>query len=107
MNIFNLLGTPRESEMYFVRNQDCKRVIQSWGRKKRRPWSSIYPTAEPQALDLLVSEILFKIFLFWRPVPMKYLYTSTVHANLTYHGTLFLLYFFSLFLHTQNHTNTG
>ena len=64
--LIQILGTPRETDMYFVRNQDCKRVIQSWGRQKRRPWSSIYPTAEPQALDLLVSEVkLFTMFFFF------------------------------------------
>ena len=51
--MINVIGTPSESDCYFVQNMDCKRAMARWSRKRRQPWSSIYPNAEPSALDLL------------------------------------------------------
>jgi len=52
--IINILGTPTEQEMYFVKNHACRRMIRTdMSRKRKRSWSSIYPNAEKNALDLL------------------------------------------------------
>ena len=57
--VINVLGTPPESEMYFVKNRACRRAMQTMGRKRKREWNTIYPHAEKQALDLLDKLLTF------------------------------------------------
>jgi serine/threonine protein kinase len=51
--VIDIIGTPNSEEMHFIQNEDCKRAIARWGRSRRKPWSTIYPNAEQEALNLL------------------------------------------------------
>ncbi len=59
MCVLKTIGTPDESEMYFVSKQECRQAIRSMGRRTATPWKRLFPNAEPSALDLLGKLLTF------------------------------------------------
>jgi len=58
--IFNVLGTPQSREdMKFITNEKAAEYIKSLKRKVKQPFASLYPTANPLALDLMEKMIVF------------------------------------------------
>lgn len=54
-----LLGTPTESELGFVRNEDARRYIQQMPSHPRQAFTSIFPHINPSALDLVERMLTF------------------------------------------------
>ncbi|KAJ0021218.1 hypothetical protein Pint_32252 [Pistacia integerrima] len=54
-----LLGTPTESDLGFVRNEDAKRYIQQLQQHPRQPLAQIFPHVHPLAMDLVDRMLTF------------------------------------------------
>ncbi|PIA38691.1 hypothetical protein AQUCO_02700128v1 [Aquilegia coerulea] len=54
-----LLGTPTEAELGFVRNEDARRYIQQLPSHPRQPFASLFPHINPAALDLVERMLTF------------------------------------------------
>ncbi|KAF9597883.1 hypothetical protein IFM89_022095 [Coptis chinensis] len=54
-----LLGTPTEAELGFVRNEDAKRYIKQLPSHPRQAFTSIFPHINPEALDLVERMLSF------------------------------------------------
>lgn len=54
-----LLGTPTESDLGFVRNEDAKRYIAQLPRHPRQSLASAFPHVHPSALDLIEKMLAF------------------------------------------------
>jgi serine/threonine protein kinase len=51
--IVEILGPPAEEDMDFITSEKAKKFIHSQGHKQKVPWASLFPDANPRALDLL------------------------------------------------------
>ncbi|KAF8394970.1 hypothetical protein HHK36_018909 [Tetracentron sinense] len=54
-----LLGTPSESDIGFVRNEDARRYIQQLPLHPRQPFTRIFPHVPPVAIDLIEKMLTF------------------------------------------------
>ncbi|KAF8402772.1 hypothetical protein HHK36_010862 [Tetracentron sinense] len=54
-----LLGTPTESDLGFVRNEDAKRYIRQMPPHPRQPFARIFPHVNPVAIDLIEKMLTF------------------------------------------------
>ncbi|XP_042510787.1 mitogen-activated protein kinase 3-like [Macadamia integrifolia] len=54
-----LLGTPNESELGFVRNEDARRFIRQLSPHPRQPFAQIFPHVHPDAIDLIEKMLTF------------------------------------------------
>lgn len=58
--IFNVLGTPQSREdMKFITNEKAAEYIKSLKKKNKQPFASLYPNANPLALDLMEKMLVF------------------------------------------------
>ncbi|OMJ85030.1 hypothetical protein SteCoe_13752 [Stentor coeruleus] len=57
--IIAVLGMPSQEDMSFIGNESAKRYIKSLPKRQRVPWSTLYPKANPIALDLLNNMLVF------------------------------------------------
>ena len=57
--IIAVLGMPSQDDMSFIGNDSAKRYIKSLPKRQRVPWSTLYPKANPVALDLLSKMLVF------------------------------------------------
>jgi mitogen-activated protein kinase 1/3 len=57
--IIAVLGMPSQEDMSFIGNESAKRYIKSLPKRQRVPWSTLYPKANPVALDLLNKMLVF------------------------------------------------
>ncbi|KAJ4979103.1 hypothetical protein NE237_009883 [Protea cynaroides] len=54
-----LLGSPNESELGFVRNEDAKRYIRQLPQHPRQPFTQIFSHVQPDAIDLVEKMLTF------------------------------------------------
>ncbi|XP_043711000.1 mitogen-activated protein kinase 3-like [Telopea speciosissima] len=54
-----LLGTPNESELGFVRNEDARRFIRQLSPHPRQPFAQIFSHVHPDAIDLIEKMLTF------------------------------------------------
>ncbi|KAF5191617.1 Mitogen-activated protein kinase [Thalictrum thalictroides] len=54
-----LLGTPRESELGFVRNESARRYIKQLQQRPRRSLARVFPHVHPEAIDLVEKMLTF------------------------------------------------
>ena len=57
--VIAVLGMPSQEDMGFIGNDSAKRYIKSLPKRQRVPWSTLYPKANPVALDLLSKTLVF------------------------------------------------
>jgi mitogen-activated protein kinase 1/3 len=57
--IFDRLGTPEASDLTFVTNDNALQYIQTLKKQKKKPWNTLFPKANPLALDLLDKMLVF------------------------------------------------
>ena len=57
--VIAVLGMPSQEDMSFIGNDSARRYIRSLPKRQRVPWSSLYPKANPVALDLLNKMLIF------------------------------------------------
>jgi mitogen-activated protein kinase 1/3 len=57
--IICVIGTPSQEDLCFVSNPAARRFIQRLPNRKRMKMSSLYPKANPMALDLLDKMLVF------------------------------------------------
>ena len=57
--IIAVLGMPGPEEMSFIGNESAKRYIKSLPKRQRVAWATLYPKANPVALDLLNNMLMF------------------------------------------------
>jgi len=57
--ILDVLGTPPEEDLKFVTNRDAMEYLLSLKKRDKVPFSKIYPSANPLALDLLDKMLQF------------------------------------------------
>lgn len=51
--VLQLLGTPTESDLRFIRNEDAKRYLAQLPQHPRQSLSKIFPHVHPLAIDLV------------------------------------------------------
>lgn len=57
--IIGILGSPSSEDMAFIGNEQARKYIKSLPRRNKQPWSTLYPKANPVALDLLSKMLKF------------------------------------------------
>ncbi|KAK0604920.1 hypothetical protein LWI29_020871 [Acer saccharum] len=57
--LIELLGSPKESDLGFVRNEDAKRYIQQLPQHPRQPLAQMFPHVHPLAMDLVDRMLTF------------------------------------------------
>ncbi|XP_047141776.1 mitogen-activated protein kinase 1 isoform X1 [Hydra vulgaris] len=57
--ILNVLGSPDKESLEFIRNLKAKSYLQGLPIKERTPWKTLFPEADPKALDLLDKLLAF------------------------------------------------
>lgn len=57
--IIGILGSPSTEDMAFIGNDQARKYIKSLPRRNKQSWSSLYPKANPVALDLLSKMLVF------------------------------------------------
>lgn len=57
--IIAVLGMPSTEDINFIGNESAKKYIRNLPRRQRVPWSTLYPKANPVALDLLNNMLVF------------------------------------------------
>lgn len=57
--ITDVLGSPTDADLEFVTSHKALRFMQNMRRKKRKPFTALYPRANPESLRLLTSMLLF------------------------------------------------
>ena len=57
--ITQVLGSPSEEDMDFISRPEAKHFMLKLKTEKRKPWNTIYPHANPVALDLLDKMLTF------------------------------------------------
>jgi Serine/threonine protein kinase len=57
--IIAVLGTPSYEDMAFIGNEHALKYIKSLPKRTKQPWSTLYPKANPVALDLLGKMLVF------------------------------------------------
>ncbi|KAB1226105.1 Mitogen-activated protein kinase 3 [Morella rubra] len=55
----SLLGTPTESDLGFVRNEDARRYINQLPQHPRQPLARVFPHVNPLAIDLMEKMLTF------------------------------------------------
>lgn len=63
--VIGVLGTPSSEDMHFISNAAARRYIHKLPRREKMKWSSIYPKANPVALDLLDKMLVFNPHKRW------------------------------------------
>jgi mitogen-activated protein kinase 1/3 len=53
------VGTPKSDELSFIGNSLAKKFVKSLPKRNRQTWSSLFPKANPVALDLLGHMLVF------------------------------------------------
>lgn len=54
-----LLGTPTESDLGFIRNEDSKRYLRQLPPLPRQPLATVFPHVHPLAIDLVDKMLTF------------------------------------------------
>ncbi|XP_039144249.1 mitogen-activated protein kinase 5-like [Dioscorea cayenensis subsp. rotundata] len=57
--ITELVGTPNESELGFVRNEEARKYVRHLPRFARQSFASLYPHVHPSAIDLVEKMLTF------------------------------------------------
>lgn len=57
--LLQLLGTPTESDLGFVRNEDARRYIRQLPPHPRQPLARLFPHVNPLAIDLIDRMLTF------------------------------------------------
>jgi mitogen-activated protein kinase 1/3 len=57
--IIAVLGTPGTDELAFIGNESALKYIKSLPKRSRQAWKTLYPKANPHALDLLGKMLVF------------------------------------------------
>eukprot|EP00750_Incisomonas_marina_P005483 INCI13967.1.p1 GENE.INCI13967.1~~INCI13967.1.p1 ORF type:complete len:446 (-),score=86.22 INCI13967.1:56-1393(-) len=57
--ITDVLGSPSDDDMHFITSHKALRFMQNMRQKELRPFSTLYPRANPEALKLLTEMLLF------------------------------------------------
>lgn len=57
--LIELLGTPTESDLGFVRNEDARRYINQLPQHPRQPLARVFPHVNPLAIDLMEKMLTF------------------------------------------------
>ncbi|GLU11740.1 hypothetical protein SLE2022_284640 [Rubroshorea leprosula] len=57
--LIKLLGTPTESDLGFVQNEDARRYIRQLPSHQRQPLASVFPNVNPLAIDLVDRMLTF------------------------------------------------
>jgi mitogen-activated protein kinase 1/3 len=63
--VIAVLGTPSAEDMQFIENPAARRFIAKLPKKEKTRWSTIYPKANPAALDLLDKMLVFNPVKRW------------------------------------------
>nr|ASV46332.1 mitogen-activated protein kinase 3 [Lilium regale] len=53
------IGTPTESELGFIRNEDARKYIRHLPQFPRQPFAGLYPHVDPAAIDLIEKMLTF------------------------------------------------
>lgn len=56
---WQLLGTPTESDLGFIRNEDSKRYLRQLPPHPRQPLATVFPHVHPLAIDLVDKMLTF------------------------------------------------
>ena len=54
-----MLGTPTSEDMTFIGNDLARKYIRKLPKRNKQSWSSLYPKANPVALNLLGKMLVF------------------------------------------------
>jgi hypothetical protein len=54
-----VIGTPTDEELSFIRNEDARRYMRHLPQFPRRPFASLFPKVHPVALDLIQRMLTF------------------------------------------------
>jgi mitogen-activated protein kinase 1/3 len=57
--IIGVVGSPSAEDMSFIGNDQAKKYIKSLPRRNKQLWQTLYPKANPLALDLLSKMLVF------------------------------------------------
>ena len=57
--ILAVLGTPTAEDIHFIENPAARRFISKLPKRDKAKWNTIYPKANPVALDLLDKMLVF------------------------------------------------
>lgn len=57
--IIGVVGTPKESDLTFVKKKEAKEFLGKLVKRTKQTWSSLFPNANPVALDLLEKMLTF------------------------------------------------
>ncbi|KAL6902322.1 hypothetical protein ACP4OV_005198 [Aristida adscensionis] len=57
--ITEVIGTPTDEELGFIRNEDSRRYMRHLPQFPRRPFASLFPRVQPAALDLIERMLTF------------------------------------------------
>jgi len=57
--IFDVIGSPKPSDVAHITNPQAKKFLESQGNKKRQSLSKLYPAASSEALEILSSLLIF------------------------------------------------
>ena len=57
--IIGVLGTPSSEDMAFIGNDQAKKYIKSLPKRSKQAWSTLFPKANPVALDFLSKMVEF------------------------------------------------
>lgn len=57
--IISVLGTPKENDVEYVHKEKAKEFLMKLAKRSKQTWSSLFPEANPVALDLLGKMLMF------------------------------------------------
>ena len=57
--IISVLGTPKQEDLYFIKKQEAKEFLMKLVKRTKQTWASLFPNANPVALDLLGKMLTF------------------------------------------------
>ena len=57
--IISVLGTPKEEDLEFINKQEAREFLMKLVKRTKQSWSSLFPNANPVALDLLGKMLTF------------------------------------------------
>lgn len=57
--VIGVLGTPNADDMHFIGNPAARRFISKLPKREKMKWTTLYPKANPIALDLLDKMLVF------------------------------------------------
>ena len=55
----SILGTPSRDDMSFIANEPARKYVRSLPKRTKQAWGSLFPKANPVALDLLGKMLVF------------------------------------------------